>query len=214
MNVIDCIQGSPEWKAARVGRVTASCLKKVMDFTKTGKEGATRRSYRSQIVAEILTGQPQDDIYITRAMQWGTDTEPLARVAYEMATGNAVDQVGMILHPTIERAAASPDGIIPGIASPAGLVEIKCPTTATHIETLLTHEIPDDYKLQMGWQMACTGAVWCDFVSYDPRLLDERLHIFIKRFTWAEANILVLEEAVQTFLGEVHETLAILRGVE
>ncbi len=207
MNIIECVQGSTEWKAARMGKVTASKLADVIDFTKAGKEGASRRNYRAQIVAELLTGQPQDDVFVTRAMQWGTDTEPLARVAYEIEKSVTVDHVGMVIHPAIDRSGASPDGLV----TEDGLVEIKCPNTSTHLETILSDEIPEKYKLQMGWQLACTGRLWCDFVSYDPRL-PEHLELYIKRFHRAEANIPALESAVRIFLGEVDEVLAILEG--
>lgn len=129
MKILDIAQGTPEWLAARAGRVTASRIPDVMAKIKTG-EAATRRDYRAQIIAEILTGQPQGDTFTNEAMRWGTEQEPFARAAYEMASGFMVDQVGFVLHPTIDRAGASPDGIV----DMDGLVEIKCPKTATHIQ--------------------------------------------------------------------------------
>ena len=204
MNILDLEQGTPEWLAARSGKVTASRIGDVMATIKSG-EAAARRDYRAQIVAEILTGTPQDRTYVNDEMRWGTEQEPLARSAYEVAKGVLVDQVGFVFHPTIERAGASPDGVI----GDDGLVEIKCPKTATHIQYLVSGVVPEAYKPQMLWQMACTGARWCDFVSYDPRLTEE-LQLFVMRYPRDEGRIKNMESEVLRFLAEVDETLAAL----
>jgi len=206
MKILEIAQGTPEWLAARAGRVTASKIPDVMAKIKTG-EAATRRDYRAQIIAEILTGQPQGDTFTNEAMRWGTEQEPFARAAYEMASGFMVDQVGFVLHPTIERAGASPDGIV----DMDGLVEIKCPKTATHIQYRLDKSVPTQYQPQMLWQMACTGAAWCDFVSFDPRLPDD-LQLFVVRFNRDQARIDAMEAEVVAFLAEVDETISKLRA--
>jgi len=206
MKILEMAQGTPEWLAARAGRVTSSKIQDVMAKIKTG-EAATRRDYRAQIIAEILTGQPQGDTFTNEAMRWGTEQEPFARAAYEMASGFMVDQVGFVLHPTIERAGASPDGIV----DMDGLVEIKCPKTATHIQYRLDKSVPTQYQPQMLWQMACTGAAWCDFVSFDPRLPDD-LQLFVVRFNRDQARIDAMEAEVVAFLAEVDETLSRLRS--
>lgn len=206
MNILELEQGTPEWKAARAGKVTASKVADVMAKIKTG-EAASRRDYRAQIVAEILTGTPQDDIFINDAMRWGTEQEPFARAAYETTRGVLVDQVGLVLHPTIERGAASPDGLV----DPNGLVEIKCPKTATHLAYLQADEVPAQYQPQMLWQMACCGAQWCDFVSFDPRL-PEDLQLFVVRFKRDQARIDTMEAEVAAFLAEVDATLASLKA--
>ena len=206
MNILDCEQGTDSWKAARAGKVTASKISDVMAKIKTG-EAAARRDYRAQIVAEILTGTPQDDIFVNDAMRWGTEQEPYARAAYEATRGVLVDQVGLVLHPTIERGAASPDGLV----DPDGLVEIKCPKTATHLAYLLAGEVPSQYQPQMLWQMACTGAQWCDFVSFDPRLTED-LQLFVVRFKRDQARIDAMEAEVKAFLEEVDATLASLKN--
>jgi len=206
MKILDFPQGSVEWLQSRAGKVTASRIADVMAKIKTG-EAAARRDYKAQIVAEILTGRPQEDGYTNAAMQWGTDTEPLARQAYEAQTGVIVEQVGLVLHPTIDRSAASPDGL-----AEDGLVEIKCPKTATHLQYLLAKDIaPSMYQPQMLWQMACTGAAWCDFVSFDPRL-PEDLQLHIVRFNRDEKRIAEIEAEVVVFLREVEETIKQLRG--
>lgn len=200
MKVIDFPQGSEEWLSSRVGKVTASRIADVMAKIKTG-EAAARRDYRTQIVAEILTGKPQGDDFSSAAMQWGNDQEPFARASYEAATGVLVDQVGLVLHPTIDRAAASPDGL-----AGDGLLEIKCPKTATHLDYLLDGKPPAKYQLQMLWQMACTEREWCDFVSYDPRLPDD-LRLFVVRFERDQKRIDEIETEVKAFLAEVDATI-------
>ena len=198
MKVLTMEQGSPEWLAARAGKVTASRINDVM----AAKTTAAYRDYRAQIVAEILTGQPQESGFTNAAMQWGTDKEPLARAEYEMFCAWTVDEVGLVPHPTIEKGAASPDGLV----STDGLVEIKCPKTSTHLQTLVDKKQPRQYENQMLWQMACTGRQWCDFVSYDPRL-PEDLQLFVHRFDRDQERIDAIEEAVRQFLTEVNEII-------
>ena len=198
MKVLTMEQGSPEWLAARAGKVTASRINDVM----AAKSTAAYRDYRAQIVAEILTGQPQESGFTNAAMQWGTEQEKFARAEYEMFCAWTVDEVGLVIHPTIEQGAASPDGLV----STDGLVEIKCPKTATHLQTLVDKKQPRQYENQMLWQMACTGRQWCDFVSYDPRL-PEDLQLFVHRFDRDQERIDAIEEAVKQFLTEVNEMI-------
>ena len=215
MNILTLTQGTPEWLQARAGKVTASKVADIMAKGRSGGESAGRRNYRAQLVAEILTGKPQEDGFKNAAMEWGTQNEPFARAAYEVLKGCMVDQVGMVLHPTIERGAASPDGLIGwagGEASPEGLIEIKAPNTATHLDYLQAGTAPTDYQPQMLWQMACTGAQWCDFVSFDPRL-PEDLQLFVKRFPRDDARIASMEMEVRAFLREVDETITNLRKI-
>jgi len=205
MRIIDWPQGSAEWKAARAGRVTASRMSDVLAKIKTG-EAAARRDYRAQIVAEILTGQPQEDGYINAEMQWGIDQEPQGRSAYEIATETLVDLVGLVLHPGIERSAASPDGLV----GTDGVLEIKCPKTATHLQYLLDGAVPSKYEPQMMWQLACTGRAWADFVSYDPRL-PVNMRLFRARLQRDEARIKALEAEVIAFLFDVDKMLETVR---
>lgn len=194
------IQGSEEWFASRMGKVTASKIKDVIAKIKTG-EAAARRDYRIQLVTERLTGQREQG-YTSPDMQWGTDTEPQARSAYESETGNLVAEVGMIDHPSISMTGASPDGLI----GAEGMLEIKCPKTATHLQTLMEGKVPSQYIPQMQWQMACTGRQWVDFVSFDPRLPAE-YQLFIKRVERDDALIAEYEAAVIQFLAEVDATI-------
>lgn len=192
-------QRSPDWFAARLGKVTASRIADVCAKTKNGVS-ATRTNYMTQLIVEKLTQQPTEG-YTSREMEWGTEQEPYARAAYSARTGQLVDEVGFVPHPTILFAGASPDGIVG-----SGLVEIKCPNTATHLEWLLSEKIPSKYRMQMQWQMACTKAASCDFVSYDPRL-PAHLQLLIINVPRDEAEIKTLEWEVNAFLTEMQEKL-------
>lgn len=193
-------QGTPEWFAQRLGKVTASRVADIIAKTKTGG-AASRGNYLAQLVAERLTGQAADS-FKSGAMQHGTETEPMARMAYETETGQMVTEVAMIQHPKIEMAGASPDGLV----GEDGLVEIKCPNTSTHIATLMADKAPSGYMAQMQWQMACTGRAWVDFVSFDPRM-PEDMQLFIKRVPRDEKLIAEYEAEVVKFLAEVQETV-------
>lgn len=194
-------QGSDEWFAQRIGLVTASRLNDVMATLKSGGEAATRKNYRAQLIAERLTGTKADS-FTNSAMQWGTDNEPIARANYEILRGVDVDQVGFIKHPVIGMSGASPDGLI----GDDGLIEIKCPNTATHIEYLLSGAAPSDYHNQMLWQMECTGRGWCDFASFDPRMPDD-MQLFVVRFNRDEDRLKELRAGVVKFLAEVDDVM-------
>lgn len=198
------VQGTPEWFAARCGRVTASRVCDVVARTKTGW-GASRANYMAQLIAERLTGDVAES-YTNGAMQWGTDNEPDARRAYEFRADAEVTEIGFAPHPTIDMAGASPDGLV----GADGLVEIKAPNTATHIDTLLGQKVPEKYVTQMQFQMACTGRKWCDFVSYDPRL-PEAMRLFIRRVERDDDRIAELEREVGTFLAELDNKVQALR---
>ena len=200
-------QGTDEWFAARIGKVTASRVADVLAKTKTGYS-ATRDNYMAQLVCERLTGQ-KGDSFTNSAMQWGTETEPLARLSYEVSQNVLVDEVGFISHPSIIMAGASPDGLV----GDDGLLEIKCPNTATHIETLLSQTVPGKYNTQMQFQMACTERSWCDFVSFDNRLPAE-LQLFVKRVPRDNMYIRLMEEEIIKFLNELDIKIAQLMEIK
>jgi putative phage-type endonuclease len=198
-------QRTDAWLAERAGKVTASCLHKVMARTKTGY-GADRANYAAQLVTERLTGFPVES-YTNGAMQWGIDTEAQARAAYAMEAGIVPVEVGFLLHPSIDMSGASPDGLV----GDRGLVEIKCPNSATHIATLTGAGIDRKYLLQMQWQMVCADRDWCDFASFDPRLPDE-MQLHVTRIERDPALLKEMEAEVVTFLAEVDKTVAELRA--
>jgi putative phage-type endonuclease len=192
----EIIQGSAAWFAARCGRVTASRVADVVARTKTGW-GASRANYAAELIAERLTGCTAPS-FTNAAMQHGVDQEPVARAAYEARTGVTVDLVGFVDHPEIAMSGASPDGLI----GDDGLIEIKAPNTATHLDTLLSETVPGKYVTQMQWQMACTGRAWCDFASFDPRL-PPNMALFVRRIERDVSLILELESEVAAFLAEI-----------
>lgn len=202
----EIIQGSAEWKAQRLGRVTASRVADVIAKTKTGW-GASRANYMAQLIAERLTGEVQES-YTNAAMQWGLDTEAHAREAYEFRTDAEVRSIGFVNHPTILMSGASPDGLVGDV----GLVEIKCPNTATHIETLIDREVATKYLTQMQWQMACTARSWCDFVSFDPRM-PESMRLSIMRVHRDDTRISELEDCVREFLIEIDRKVGALNKI-
>jgi putative phage-type endonuclease len=198
------IQGSAEWHQARCGKVTASRIADVMARTKTGY-GAGRANYMAELVAERLSGVPAEG-FTNSAMAWGTEQEPEARRAYEFWRNAEVEETGFVPHPKIAMSGASPDGLV----GSDGLVEIKSPNTATHLETLLGSPIDRKYLLQMQWQMACTGRAWCDFVSFDPRL-PEVYKMYIYRVTADAALQSEIEAEVRKFLDELDAKVSELR---
>lgn len=203
----DMIQGSPEWHAARCGSVGASSIADLTATLKGGGYGASRANLMARIIAERLTGVPQES-YTNEAMRWGTETEPQARSAYAFMADVDVTEIGLVVHPTIDGSHASPDGLV----GDDGLVEIKCPSTATHIDTLLSGKIADRYVQQMLWQMACTGRAWCDFVSFDPRMPGD-LQLFVQRVHRDAARIAEIEDAVRLFLLETQAKITKLTAL-
>ena len=189
-------QGTDEWLAARRGKVTASRVADVIAKTKTGY-GAGRGNYMAELLCERLTGTTAP-CFMNDAMRWGTEKEPEARAAYSFHHDADVSEIAFVDHPSIAMAGASPDGLI----GDDGLLEIKCPNTATHLDTLASGKPAGKYVTQMQWQMACTGRQWCDFASYDPRL-PEHLRLFVTRVPRDGEMIAAMEAEVTTFLAEL-----------
>lgn len=196
-------QGSPEWFAVRCGKVTASRVADVIAKTKTGY-GASRANYAAELIAERLT-QSTAPSFTNAAMQHGVEQEPHARRAYAGLMGVEVAEIAFVDHPEIAMSGASPDGLV-GLD---GLVEFKCPNTATHLDTLLSETVPGKYITQMQWQMACTGRAYCDFASFDPRL-PPSMQLFVKRVERDASFILDLETEVSAFLAEIDAKVAAL----
>ncbi|CAB4145847.1 phage_rel_nuc, putative phage-type endonuclease [uncultured Caudovirales phage] len=199
-------QRTAEWFQARLGKVTASRVADVVATTKSGY-ASSRANYMAELVAERLTGKSAER-FVSSAMRWGTDTEPAARVAYEIISGAIVKETGLVDHPRIEMSGASPDGLI----GTDGLVEIKCPNTSTHIDTLLLQEVPERYYTQIQWQLACTDRKWCDFVSFDPRM-PENMQVFVTKVTRDMVAIGKLETEVSIFLGELNDKVNTLISI-
>lgn len=199
-------QGTDAWKALRLGKVTASRVADVVAKTKSGYS-ASRSNYAAQLITERLTGVVAES-YTNAAMAHGTETEPEARNAYCFYQGVTVQEIAFVAHPKIDQAGCSPDGLVDA----DGLVEIKCPNSATHLETLLGQAVPGKYETQIQFQLACTGRKWCDFVSYDPRM-PESMRLFIKRVARDDRRINELETEVASFLLELAVKLSELHSM-
>jgi hypothetical protein len=193
------IQGSDEWFAARCGYATASRFADVLAVVRSGGEAATRRNYRAEVVCERLTGVPAEH-FQSAEMRFGSEQEPYARIAYEAASGNIVEQCGFLTHPQLT-AGASPDGLV-GLE---GGVEIKVPNTATHLDALLKG-MDRGHLPQIQGGLWITGRKWWDFVSYDPRM-PERFQLYVQRVERDQAYIDNLEAEVRKFLKEVEEVI-------
>ena len=199
--------GSPEWFEARCGRVSASRVYDATARQKSGKHYAARAAYMVELATERLTGICTEH-FVSAAMQWGIDHEADARGAFEYLHEVTVEPVGFVLHPELYMSGATPDGKHGDV-----LVEFKCPTSATHVETLLSGEIDPRYVAQIEWQLACCPwATACDFVSYDPRLPGE-LRVFAKRVERNAAAIAQREREVAEFLSELDAMVAQLARV-
>ena len=201
---MDAAQRTDEWFKARLGKATASRFNDVIARTRSGYSSA-RANYRAQLVIERLTKEKAES-YTNSYMQWGIDNEPIAQMAYEAETGNEVIEAEFVDHDLL-MAGASPDGYV----GDDGLVEIKCPASATHIETLKKRKIPNQYMAQVQGQMWITGRFWCDFVSFDPRL-PSNAQLFIVRVERDDDYINTLEEEVADFLAEVDEEVAFIKS--
>lgn len=193
------IQGTQEWLQARCGRFTASRMADLTARTKSG-QSASRKNYLAELLIERLTNTPTES-FTSAAMQWGTDNEPEARRLYELSHFVTVDEVGFIVHPVYEYAGASPDGLV----GDDGAIEIKCPNTATHVETLRSGTIPDKYYKQIQWVLDCTRREWCDFVSYDPRMKDSRLVMFVRSVPRDDDTIEMLRREVEAAEQELRQ---------
>lgn len=203
MNTFDVAQRTPEWFAARCGSLGASVVHEALAKTKTGWS-ASRASRMATLVIERLTGNPVET-YQNAAMLTGIEREPEARSAYEFLTGNDVQEIGLIRHPSIAGTHASPDGLI----GDDGLLEVKCPQPAQHMALLLGEAIPAKWTTQIYWQLACSGRAYGDFVSFNPDF-PLSMQLFIKRVPRDDVMIADMEAEVRAFLAEVDEKVAAL----
>ena len=192
-------QGSEEWLAMRLGVATASRFK---DALAKGA-GKTRKSYMMQLAAESVTGASVAS-FKSDAMQWGNDTEPKAREAYEFTSDNAVELIDFVKHDSIN-AGCSPDGLVGN----DGLVEFKCPNTITQLETFLSGEMPKHHIPQVQGQLWITGREWCDFVSFDPRIQGQSF-LFTKRIERDDEYIKNLESEMVKFCDELSELIDLI----
>jgi predicted phage-related endonuclease len=171
------IQGSDEWFAARVGKITASRLGDIMRKTRYGES-----TYKSKVRLEL---------------------EPDARKLFEAITGKEVAEVGSFDHPTIVNTSASPDGLIRGENA---VLEIKSPTHPTHAKNLMQDGMPKNYVYQVQWQIACCEADYAYFASYHPDFPKD-LRLKWVRVEKDDSVIKSLEEAVRQFDIEIEDLI-------
>lgn len=202
---MDEVQQSEAWFAARRGKVTASRIADLMATTRTGP-AASRKNLLADLTVELLT-DVTTQTFQSAAMAWGNEQEEFARRRFEIETGEMVVETGLIVHPNIDQSGASPDGLV----GEDRVLEIKCPNTSTHIDTLKTAKIADRYVKQMQWQLACTERDYAMFVSFDPRL-PHGLDYFEKRIGRDDKLITEMEAAVEIFIAELNEQVEFLRG--
>lgn len=201
--MLDVEQNSEEWRQARCGSLGASGITEAL----AGGTGASRENIKARLIAERLTGSVSES-FTNASMQWGHEQEDNAANAYSFLSGNPTEKCGLYRHPVLNGTHASPDRLV----GDDGLIEIKCPNTATHIEYLKSQKVPAKYVKQIQWQLACTGRQWCDFVSYDPRL-PEDLQTFVKRVDRDNEQIAKLETEVSKFLDEIQADIEALNNL-
>lgn len=204
MKVIDCLQRSPEWYAARLGKLTASCASDMLATRKDKTEAAGRRNLRMRLVLERVTGKPQEDGFVSEAMRQGIAREADAAALYEAVTGNLLRSVGFCQHDTL-MAGCSPDGYIGNHFE--GIVEVKSPIAATHWDYLRSGTIPGEYEKQILCALWITGAQWCDWLSYNPDF-PEPLRVKLVRVERHQPAIDLFEDAAKQFLAEVTKECA------
>lgn len=202
-------QRTDAWRLARIGRLTGSCADAMLAKGRGSEESVSKRDLRVRLAIERLTGLPQEDTYQNAAMEWGVQHEAEAIAAFEARTGQIAIPVGFVaLRQTM--AGCSPDGVIGDFD---GLVSIKCPyKTAIHIGYLRDGRVPPAYLAQCLCELWVTGAQWCDFLSYDPRL-PEGLQTFLVRYERDEAAIADFERKALAFLAEVDAEVQALRTI-
>lgn len=192
------LQSSPGWIRERIGCVSASRMKDVLDFRKDGKPGARRLAYMAELVTERANDMATDHP-ITPPMRRGLAEEPNARAEYEEYTGNLVAPARWVPHPRIEYAGSTPDGFL----GRDGLVEFKVPMPTTYTTWRLAGEIPPEHIPQLLFQCATTGRKWVDFCAYSPEATNPRLRLFIRRFEPTAEQIAEIEQAAIEFLAQV-----------
>ena len=196
------------WLSQRCGKLTASRMADAMDLTAKGADSAKRKALKVELLAERMTGDTVPH-FVNSFMAWGLEQEPHAKAAYELASGQMIVPCGFFDHPSIADFGATPDGLIPD-----GVIEFKCPQTTTHITWMLAGGVPEQHRPQILAQLACTGRTRAVFVSFDPRIRDERKRLFVAEWTPERAEIEVVEQAAIKFLAEVEQMFQMLTEKE
>ena len=198
----ELIQGSPEWFSARVGKLTASRLGDLMRVTRYG-ESTYKTRLRMELAIERITGKSASSVVMNQAMRDGVEREPDARKLFEAITGKEVALCGSFDHPEIVNTSASPDGLL---RDENAVLELKCPTHATHATNLMSDKMPKNYEYQVQWQIACTESDFAYFASYHPDFPKD-LRLKYVRVERDDEVIKSLEEAVRQFDIEIEDLI-------
>ena len=198
----ELIQGSDAWFAARVGKITASRLGDIMRKTKWG-ESTYKAKVRLELAIERITGKSASSVTMNQAMRDGVEREPDARRLFEAVTQKEVALCGSFNHPTIVNTSASPDGLLRGENA---VLEIKCPTHATHAKNLMSEKMPKNYEYQVQWQIQCTESDFAYFASYHPDFPKD-LRLKYVKVDKDDSIIKSLEEAVRQFDIEIEDLI-------
>lgn len=196
-----------EFRQARAGSIGASDVPDLVRRTNSGWS-ATRAKLMALKVLELMTGFALPT-YQSKAMADGIEKQPLATAAYAFVYDVTVEQPrapGLVPHPLIHGAHASPDGLV----GARGLVEVKCPEHAAHLDTLLSEKITRDYRVQIQWQLACTGRDWCDYVSWHPDF-PAPMQLWVQRVERDPLMMDELERDVRAFIAEAQAKVAELK---
>ena len=196
MKIINCVQGSPEWFAARRGIPTSSNFDKIV--TSLGNPSKQREKYMYKLAGEAVSGITEDT-YQNATMLRGSEMEAEARQLYQLINGVEVIEVGFCLG---EGYGASPDGLV----AEKGCLELKCPLVATHVGYLLENKLPTEYFQQIHGQLLVTGREWADFMSYSPGL--KPLIIRVER---DEGFIRALKIELEVFTTQLKDVIERIR---
>ena len=197
--MIESPQLSVAWFQNRLGNLTGSRMYEACAKKKNGEYYASREALMHEKLIERLTGKWAEH-FVSDAMAWGIEHEDAARAVYETHSGLLVEDCSYFPHPIIAHSGATPDGLV----GEDGVLEIKCPTTAVHLKTVLSGIIPPEHAYQMAWEIESSSRKWCDFVSYDPRL-PGNVAFFCQRYTPDPSFMDELRADVIKFLAELDE---------
>jgi len=198
-------QRSPEWFTMRKGKITSSEVYKIMGESRSKTEllSETAKSYLLEKVAESLGGESNS--ISNQATEWGTDLEDTAVEVYEARTSQKVDKCSFIT--LNDSYGGSPDGLV----GQEGCIEIKCPfSSANHIKySLISNDaefkkVVTNYYYQCMSHMLVSGAKWCDFISFDPRV-DAEYMMFVYRLHRNEEEIENMKAKIEIAVNYINE---------
>ena len=202
------LQTDPGWLHERQGKLGASRVKDALNVLKNGKPSETRNKLLMELVAERMTGASVDNV-VTFDMRRGLDLEPDAIALYEFIRGVMCKPAAWIPHPEIANTGATPDSFV----GHEGLLEVKCPRQTRLIEWPRLPDVPDEHRLQLIWQQACTGRQWTDFAAYCPDM-PEGKQLLVRRFTATAEELETTAEGVKAFLAEVDALFTVVTEME